>query len=116
MAAPLHGSFIDRKTNAQQLLDAFAKKYPDNKVKGIRFSSAQLKKLLFDDCDSVIMRFGVDAEGELTLVLAPYDCDGQRIGLLVDADENVSRAEHALKDGDGDRVLDQGSKVPPPFD
>lgn len=110
-----NGAFIKRLAQAQELTDRYRKKYP-NKKYGQLFSEDLIRAILdYDQCDNLLVLYGLTPDDELTLVLAPADIEGKRVGMVVDPNGKVQRPEAAMKDGLEDQVLDNGNHVPPPF-
>ncbi|MCY7349073.1 MAG: hypothetical protein LH606_00160 [Cytophagaceae bacterium] len=110
-----HGAFIKRQSEARQKVARFKKKFPKSTVEGLIISSKLVRQLIdHRGCDNLKFYYGLDDDGELTLILAPADAQGQRIGMILDADGTLSHPEVGGKDGRDDDVLNNGSRVPPP--
>lgn len=110
-----HGAFIKRQSEAQRKVAHFKEKYPESKVEGLIISSKLVRKLIdHKGCANVKFYYGLDDDGELTLILAPADAKGQRIGVVMDANGTLRQAEVGGKDGRDDDVLNNGGRVPPP--
>jgi hypothetical protein len=113
---PEHGAFISRKGEAQAKVRRFREKFPNNKVEGLLISARLLRQLLdHGDCRNVMVHFGAEADGELTLIFAPVGTNGERIGIVLDAEGNLRHPEAGLKDADDDKVLNRGTQIPPPY-
>lgn len=110
-----HGAFISRRNEARAKVARFREKFPDKKVEGLLLSAKLLRQMLdHGDCANLKFYYGLDDDDELTLIVAPADAHGQRIGVVVAADGSLRHPEGALKDGDDDKMLNHGGRIPPP--
>jgi len=88
------------------MADHYRERFPKSKTESVLLNADLVRKVLDQKgCVNLKMYLALNAEGELTLVLAPADAEGRRIP--------VALAEAGMKDGD-DRVLNRGGHTPPP--
>lgn len=104
-AESIHGQFIDRQ-QARRMADRYRKRFPKSKTESVLMNADLVRKVLDQKgCVNLKMYPALNADGDLTLVLAPADAEGNRLPVVL--------AEAGLKDGD-DRVLNRGTSTPPP--
>lgn len=100
-----HGQFIDRQ-EARRMADHYRQRFPDSKTESVLMNADLVRKVLDQKgCVNLKMYPVLNAAGELTLVLAPADAEGNRLPVIL--------AEAGMKDGE-DRVLNRGTSTPPP--